>query len=842
VNALLKFMLIRFAFCVFAFWGTTIGGLLGQDLAPGSMAGVHLTVAITAGTAPFATGGSYQLFTSAASTNYVVLGRAGTGFGSGTYNYDKTGTRSGVLTFLDSESGPGISMGLSFTSSVAGTLTLTGPSGSQNGTFVTTNYLVVSPPDLFLPGVTNGQFQSYLSGQDGFVYLIEASTNLASWSVWSNLTISDLTTDLNAATSGQARFFRVSVNSTVFAPDSLTNKTFNQTITDGVLLLPTNGICQWMADTNDNGYQILGGPGTTNSSGTYTYTKTGPNSGMISYSDSLAGNVNEQLVFTSPDSGYFYATNSSGVESGTFDMADGTVLFLGNVKFTPDTARSGSVYFPADGSSASLSVTNANGWIWTLSFPADALITPRTITMTPFASVDSSDAVLPVSAGVQLEPDGLQFCDGVTLTVTPPIPLGTNATLVMAGDDGSDLYFVQDTNQSGSYSTTLFHFTSAGVTDPSDQDWDNFLNSHLPQAEAAYQQAVSEAKALERPVVQPPEPPDYELKCDPSENSAADAQIDAYEQTLFAKEADAIRNLLGAARNLELLTGDTSVDDSAIGVARELVETAVFRKVNLLFANYSGDPKKMVAVTRTALSVLRQDELMGGSDSNGWLQKIQDWAVRVKAYYFNKLRNEHDYSMVTVLFQVERQLALLGVNTDNDNFFTDLANAMTFKLTMDIALDGTFPDGTGSAHIEAAGDVTVTADPNLIFPLSGSGTINYQPSYDGGATLVPGQSFTENPKVSNFDACETMTADIELDRFAADTETYTADGYDASVPSPLKASADVAFANYLGQDGLYSFPVALQNKNVQAVNQTFTVQGNDNGSVTLKLTLTHTPK
>ena len=314
-------------------------------------------------------------------------------------------------------------------------------------------------------------------------------------------------------------------------------------------------------------------------------------------------------------------------------------------------------------------------------------------------------------------------------------------------------------------------------------------------------------KALERPVVQPPEPPDYELKCDPDENNAADAQIDAYEKALFSKETDAIQRLLGAALTLIMLTGDINADQSGLSLAQELVGIGQFRKVNSLFSHYSGNPKKMVAVTRVAFSVDRQYQLLGGTEQTEWFQQVQSWAGRVKEYYFDKLRNEHDYSMVSVVFQVERQLGLLGVNIDNDGFYTELANAMTFKVTMDITLDATA--STGAAHDEAKGDVTVTADPNLVFPLSGSGTIDYQPSYDGPLTLVPGQSFTENVRVDNFDACKNMTASIFRIVFGADMETYTYDGFDFPVGSPLTETGEAVFVGYLGQDGSYAFPVTL---------------------------------
>jgi hypothetical protein len=197
-----------------------------------------------------------------------------------------------------------------------------------------------------------------------------------------------------------------------------------------------------MGGTNDLSYQLVAGPGTSGGSGTYHYTTADTNRGLLTYTDAGGGGqFNALLVFNSPGSGYFYLTNttSSGYEAGTFTLANGPVDFLGNVKFTPETARAGSLTVPADGSVGFLSVTNAAGWVWSLNIPGDALTEPQTITMTPFSKADSSQSLLPITNGVLLEPDGLQFCEGVTLTVVPPAPLGAHASLLMAGNDGADL-------------------------------------------------------------------------------------------------------------------------------------------------------------------------------------------------------------------------------------------------------------------------------------------------------------------------------------------------------------------------------------------------------------------
>lgn len=560
---------------------------------------------------------------------------------------------------------------------------------------------------------------------------------------------------------------------------------------------------------------------------------------MISYADSLAGNVNEQLVFTSPDSGYFYARNVSKVESGTFSMADGATFFLGNVHFVPDTVRSGSVYFAADGTAASLSVTNASGWVWTLYCPTDALLTPRTITMTPFASVDSSDAVFPVSAGVQFGPNGLQFSDGVTLTVTPPAPLGAYASLMMAGNDGSDIYFVQDTNQAGSYSTTLFHFSSAEVSDPTAQRMQEIQN-RIAWAKATYQAALNEVLALEHSTDVPPEPPDDEWKCHADTN--AEAKVDAYVTTVFARETVAIRQLLSVTRCLVLLTSDNSYGPPADSAVQGLIETSIYRKVDWLFSHYSGNPLKLTAVARVALEVARLDELRGGSGRPDWMTELVAWAERARDFYFDKLRNDHDYSMFEVVVEAERTVELMDGPADNQ-LLTELAKAMTFKLTVDITLNGP------STKIEAKGDVTVLADPNFILPLTGSSTINGLPGYTYTCTVTQ-DPYTENAHVDNWNLCPPTgqgqeTMDIILDPIAGGTETTTCSGHTIDVQSEIKQAATAVFSPYLVQSGtyagMYSFTVPVHNGNAEAVNQTIVGSGSG-GNVTLNLILEHTPQ
>src|SRR5581483_9934945 len=336
-----------------------------QTSAPSSLAGNLLTVTISSGAAPFASSGAYQILTSAGGSNYSVLGNAGP-LTQGVYSYSN-----GLAIFNDSQNPTPTSMLLSFSSTGAGTATLTNGAGFQTGAFTATNYGSAPAPGLFQPLATNGSFQIFLSGQRGGVYSLQSSSDLRAWSPLTNFTLADSTTNLviTPSPAPNAVFFRAKSSGVAFAPGSIAGKKLNVSITSGA---PT-GIYQWQAATNGNDFSISGAVGATNDSGTYTYTKIGPDTAVLAYSGAKVGSISQKLVFTSASSGRFYSTNGAAFQFGAFTMANGPVVFLVNFSYTADSARGASSLFPANGTPATISVTNSVGDIWTLNIPADAL-------------------------------------------------------------------------------------------------------------------------------------------------------------------------------------------------------------------------------------------------------------------------------------------------------------------------------------------------------------------------------------------------------------------------------------------------------------------------------------
>jgi len=826
---------------------------------PTSLAGTLLTLTVTNATGPFASSGVLQLFTTPLGSNYFVLGNAGGGFGSGGYVYAETGTNTGTVTLTDSEAGL-VSLDVVFGSAGSGTFVISRANGAQQGVFKSSPaYAPVNAPNIFLPSFANGQFQAYMSGDPGVVYTVETSTDLRVWSTLTNVTIPNLTISLIDPQPSGARFYRAKVDSIAFAPSAITGQTLSSSITAGSSPFSSNGIFQWAAGTNGNDYQIIDRTGATNGSGTYAYSVTGPTSAGISYADSSSGvSRYAQLVFTSVSTGYFYTTNagSAGFQSGSFNLASGPVLFLGNALFTPDTARGASAVFPADGTPLSLSVTDAVGYVWSLNVPADALLTSATLSMTPFAAIDSSQSALPILSGVQLGPEGMQFCDGVTLTLTSPAPLGPNALLMMGAGDGSNLRLVQTTNQLTSYSTTILHFSSGAASDPSDE----LLQNWLRQAQAACKQAESDLLNVQKQQAAPPEPPDDEQMC--AGNPAGDAQVDQYVSNLFSEETAVIGNLLSAARLLELL-GDDSDADEAIALVKPFVETECFRKINSLYNTWKGKPLKISAYAKAALSVSRLDQLFGGAGVPGVFDQLQSWLKgNVVAYYWNKLLNQHDYSMAPVLFQIERQFALLGGSSQNNNFIQDVALGYTFDVNLtvsDVGADNYAIKAHGTVRVTGCTGVVGETGFTVINPIGDStGKVGLSDnfSYDSGTyasdTLQLPLSFTEGA-IFNLGCSNTTVAMFIYAEMGSFNEFWS--GPDISPGdnpySFLIEAFDDAFEKSYSTLNLipryacdYVFPVQWQNMQAQPVNATFTGKGEyeANEIVTFTIVVVHHPQ
>ena len=149
--------------------------------------------------------------------------------------------------------------------------------------------------------------------------------------------------------------------------------------------------------------------------------------------------------------------------SGAFASVGDTAAFMGGRSVTParDDAHAASAELGVTG--GSIVAHGADGTTFTLEVPPDALLGPRTITMTPVSRVDR----LPISggliAGVELEPAGLRLLVPATLTIDPATPTPPNVAVAYAYAGGGENLILYPRLDGDAVSLPVLHFSGYGA-------------------------------------------------------------------------------------------------------------------------------------------------------------------------------------------------------------------------------------------------------------------------------------------------------------------------------------------------------------------------------------------
>ena len=110
---------------------------LYSGTSPASISGYSFTVTVTSGASPFASSGTYRFLPAASGNTYNIVGLSGIPNSSGTYSYTQNSTMTGIISFNDSITGPGLTSQLSFDTATSGTVFLrqSGNNGYQTAVF-----------------------------------------------------------------------------------------------------------------------------------------------------------------------------------------------------------------------------------------------------------------------------------------------------------------------------------------------------------------------------------------------------------------------------------------------------------------------------------------------------------------------------------------------------------------------------------------------------------------------------------------------------------------------------------------------------------------------------------
>ena len=124
--------------------------------------------------------------------------------------------------------------------------------------------------------------------------------------------------------------------------------------------------------------------------------------------------------------------------SGTFASVGDTSAFRGgySVVSVTDPGHAGSANLDHKG--GTLIATGADGSVFTLEVPPDALRSPERVTLTPVSRIDRFPFSGGLIAGVEIEPQGLALDVPATLTIRPASPLPADRTLPYSYSRGGE--------------------------------------------------------------------------------------------------------------------------------------------------------------------------------------------------------------------------------------------------------------------------------------------------------------------------------------------------------------------------------------------------------------------
>jgi hypothetical protein len=368
---------------------------------------------------------------------------------------------------------------------------------------------------------------------------------------------------------------------------------------------------------------------------------------------------------------------------------------------TLDSSRKASLVI--GGAGGTLSVTDANGNIFTLIVPAKALLSPQNIVMTPVIAAGALPAGS-LTAGVQLEPDGLALYEPALLKVQLAAPLDSPVAIGWYGS-GPGIYLNPVLTADPDLTMVLTHFSGASVAQMTRADvtavlkdvinaWDLNMSAVGYLAQLAHQTALTGGDA--------------------SEYLAAliDKIADVY--------ADAIVPLVQLAFQLQ--------DDDLIRCALQH-GLQLERQIDLLGANATYDSIGM------AINQLLLD------------------ATTVLAQHAQQRCMQHDPTASIDLLDVERFAQLLGIPTGLD---LTMLNACSPDLELDFTSAMTLSQQSPATSANYSGQISAkvhliskfgplpgiadpTSDFKVSFSLSGTTNENYSNvTYNATVTALTG--------------------------------------------------------------------------------------------------------
>lgn len=359
-------------------------------------------------------------------------------------------------------------------------------------------------------------------------------------------------------------------------------------------------------------------------------------------------------------------------------------------------------------------------------------------------------------------------------------------------------------------------------------------NQLLVELQAMYAELSKQAETILKEPIAIPVPPSTSISCP---NEADTQSLYDFQETFNSPEGPLCVQMLETQRQMQLLGAETSYDREVALMSR------LGQKALALIEDYGEDVEKVSAIALVALNTATNMQLLGSdpSETSAVLMNAMS-AMYENAIeeLFRLLVEEHDYGMVRTILEATQASQLLSdaSGSDTDEILNRLQKALRFELTINYNFEQT---GNHRWVEQAVLEVTMVFEGSEIGILSGlgSGSLLSFVWDDAPDFSVVAPDFPVQAVLENFQPCNALV-DLLLTPFHPLSETLVMD--DESIDWPiLKTFWEVAFSGNLQEEGLYRFPLTLQNLNSTAVSETIEYSAPEN-EVKMEILLIHKPQ
>jgi hypothetical protein len=310
------------------------------------------------------------------------------------------------------------------------------------------------------------------------------------------------------------------------------------------------------------------------------------------------------------------STTQSGASAPTQPLATLAPNPL-NVQVSPDEPLAVSALIPAAG--GSLSATSADGTLFTLLFPAGALLADETITLTPLSGVEGLYFSGGLVGGVQMAPEGLLLSQPATLTIESPRNVAAPGfeTIAFAyHENGQGLYLNPASIEGNILTLEIWHFSGAGAAQATPVEIQNQQQRIPSNAEDAFTQRVQEYLGRQRQaqLLGQDTDPEFERRMGGFLREAYDSFI-APQLPIALQNCEAASSILSKAlgwlRQVQLLGYDSEFQSESTKIM-ETMNQAIVKCYDKEYEQCVID--KNIAHRTAMLGFFRQASLLGIDD------------------------------------------------------------------------------------------------------------------------------------------------------------------------------------------------------------------------------------